>query len=152
MLTLKNDTATIAFDGGAYTLTSADFGAIDATHSTAKGVEQIGERLVNTTLDTRPIEIIGFIRATTAVQMKERKAALYQMCDPRRAFYILPDAETSLSCNATETVKFAPSKLINNGHLARFVIDAFPTIHSLPTPWPDTARLRSGPLISFGLL
>lgn len=137
MLILKNTTEEIAFDGADYVLTSVDYGAVDATHSTAKGAGQIGERLINTTLDTRNIEIVGFIRAKSppglddtaraaalAADMKAKKAALYQMCDPRKEFQLLPDETLSLECYATETVKFSSSKLINNDSVARFVIDA----------------------------
>lgn len=124
MYALKNDGGAILFDRSNYVLTSVDYGSIGATHSTAKGVEQIGERVVNTTLDTRDVEIIGFIKAKTAEEMERKKAALYQMCDPRSPFLILPDKETALECMATDTVKFTPSRLTNNERVAQFVIDA----------------------------
>lgn len=124
MLTLKNDGGTIAFDRSNYVLTSVDYGSIDATHSTAKGAEQVGERVISATLDTRDVEIIGFIKANSAAEMKQKKAALYQMCEPRSPFLVLPDAATALECYTTGTVKFSPSKLQNNERVARFVIDA----------------------------
>ena len=79
MLTLKNDGGTIAFDRSNYVLTSVDYGSIDATHSTAKGAEQVGERVISATLDTRDVEIIGFIKANSAAEMKQKKAALYRV-------------------------------------------------------------------------
>lgn len=124
MYALKNDSGVIKFDRSNYVLTSADYGSVTATHSTAKGVEQIGERVVNTTLDTRDVEIIGFIKAGSASDMEAKKAALYQMCDPRRPFQVMPDAATALTCYATDTVKFTASRLTNNERVARFVIDA----------------------------
>lgn len=124
MYAIKNDGGTIRFDRSNYVLTSVDYGSIGATHSTAKGVEQIGERVVNTTLDARDVEIVGFIKASSAEDMEAKKAALYQMCDPRRPFLILPDAETALECRASGTVKFSTSRLTNNERVARFVIDA----------------------------
>lgn len=136
MLKLKNDTATISFDSQNYVLTSVDFGSVAATHSTAKGDGQIGERVMNTTLDTRDVEIIGFIRAKApsglskeerdaalAADMKAKKAALYQMCEPRREFQILPDDNLALKCYTASTVKFSASKLVNNTRVAQFVID-----------------------------
>ena len=125
MIALKNDTSRIEFDGTGYALTSVDYGSIGATHSTAKGVEQVGERVINTTLDTRNIAVVGFIRASSPEDMKAKKAALLQMCDPRNLFQLLPDEETSLTCYATDTVKFSSSKLTNNARVASFVIDAF---------------------------
>ena len=137
MLKLKKGNATIAFDSRSYVLTSVDYGAVSATHSTAKGANQVGERMMNATLDTRDIEIVGFIRSHAPVDippeeraeyfakdMKAKKAALYQMCEPRHEFEILPDDTLSLRCYATSTVRFAPSKLINNTRFAQFVIDA----------------------------
>lgn len=124
MYALKNDGGTIKFDRSNYVLTSVDYGSIGATHSTAKGLEQIGERVVKTALDTRPVEIVGFIKASSAADMEAKKAALYQMCDPRSPFQILPDAATALTCYAEDTVKFSASRLTNNERVARFVIDA----------------------------
>lgn len=121
---IKNDDGIIKFDRQNYVLTSVDYGSIAATHSTAKGVDQVGERVVNTILDTRPVEIVGFIKATSAADMAAKKAALYQMCDPRAPFIVMPDKETALECRAAETVKFTPSKLTNNARVASFVIDA----------------------------
>ena len=53
----------ILFDRSNYVLTSADYGSIGASHATAKGTGQIGDRVSSSTLDTRPVEIIGFIKA-----------------------------------------------------------------------------------------
>ena len=137
MLKLKKGTATIVFDSRDFTLTSVDYGAVNATHSTAKGAGEIGSRVMNATLDNRDIEIIGFIRAKAppgldddaraaalAADMKAKKAALYQMCEPRTEFQILPNDSLALKCYTTSTVKFAPSKLLNNDRVAQFVIDA----------------------------
>lgn len=137
MLKLKKGTATIAFDSRDYVLTSVDYGAVSATHSTAKGDGQIGERVMNTTLDTRGIEIIGFIRARApsgltetereaylAKDMRAKKAALYQICEPRAEFELRPDDALSLKCYTDSTVKFSASKLVNNTRVAQFVIDA----------------------------
>jgi len=124
VLTIQNDSGSIAFDSHNYVLTSIDYGSIGATHSTAKGAEQVGERVINSTLDTRDVEIVGFIRAASAAEMEAKKAALYQMCYPLREFQILPDETLALKCHADGTVKFAASKLTNNDRVAQFVIDA----------------------------
>lgn len=124
MLTIQNDSGSITFDSHNYVLTSIDYGSIGATHSTAKGAEQVGERVINTTLDTRDVEIVGFIRAASAAEMETKKAALYRICEPRREFQLLPDENLALKCHADGTVKFAASKLTNNDRVAQFVIDA----------------------------
>jgi len=138
MFVLLNDTDKIEFDRSNYVLTTVDYGAIGATHSTAKGVAQVGERLISTALDTRDVSIVGFIRSYAPPglkpyereewlekEMKAKKARILQMCDPRRSFRIQVNKSLVLNCNATATVKFAPSKLINNTRVAQFVIDAF---------------------------
>lgn len=126
MIKLTNDSTTITLGSWEYVLTSIDYGAVDAAHSTAKGAEQIGKRLINTTLDTRNIAIVGFIRANSPADMRAKKAALYQLCEPRKEFRLLVmDDALLLRCYTTNTVKFATSKLINNDRFARFVIDAF---------------------------
>lgn len=124
MLKLKKGNASILFDRRNFVLTSVDFGSVSATHSTAKGDGQVGSRVMNSTLDTRDIEIVGFIRAGSAAEMKIKKAELYQMCEPREEFQILPDDYLSLKCYTDATVKFSASKLENNDHVAKFKIDA----------------------------
>lgn len=124
MYALKNDKNTLLFDRQNLVLTSVDWGAIKADHSTAKGINQIGSRLVASSLDDRPIEIIGFIKATSEQDMAEKKAALYQMCDPRNSFIAMHTKDIALECYATQTVKFVPQKLLNNNRVAKFVIDA----------------------------
>lgn len=124
MLAIQNDSGSITFDSHNYVLTSVDYGSIGATHSTAKGTGQVGERVINTTLDTRDVEIVGFIRAASAAEMETKKAALYRLCEPRGEFQILLDKNLVLSCHADGTVKFAASKLTNNDRVAQFVIDA----------------------------
>ena len=114
----------ILFDRSNYVLTSADYGSIGASHATAKGTGQIGDRVSSSTLDTRPVEIIGFIKAKSAEEMERKKAALYQMCDPRESFTVYPSPERALECRADETVKFTASRLTNNARVAQFVIDA----------------------------
>lgn len=123
MYALKNDTTTILFDRTNYVLTSVDYGAVSATHTSAKGANQVGAYVVSTTLDTRDVEIIGFIKATSAEDMEVKKAVLYQLCDPRNAFEIMPTEDIALECRATATVKFSASKLTNNERVASFVID-----------------------------
>ncbi len=137
VLKLKKGTSTISFDSQNYVLTYIDYGVVRATHSTAKGAGEVGSRVINTTLDNRDVEIVGFIRARApdgvdddaraaalTADMKAKKAALYQMCEPRKEFEILPDGSLSLKCYTTSTVKFSPSKLLNNDRVAQFVIDA----------------------------
>ncbi len=114
----------IVFDRSNYVLTSADYGSIGASHATAKGTGQIGDQVSSSTLDTRPVEIIGFIKAKSAEEMERKKAALYQMCDPRETFTVYPSPERALECRADGTVKFTASKLTNNARVAQFVIDA----------------------------
>jgi len=137
VLKLKKGNKTIAFDSKSYVLTSVDYGAISATRATVKGANQIGERVMNTTLDKRGIEIVGFIRAQAplglspaeqekylAKDMKAKKAALYQICEPRAEFELCPDDTLVLKCYTDSTVRFSTSKLLNNERVAQFVIDA----------------------------
>lgn len=123
MYAIKKDDAIILFDRTNYILTSVDYGAVSASHYTAKGINQVGARIISTTLDARDVEIIGFIKATSAQDMEEKKATLYQMCDPRSTFEVMPTSDLALECRTTSTVKFSSSKLTNNERVASFVID-----------------------------
>lgn len=124
MYALENATGRIKFDKTNYVITSEDYGSIGATHATAKGMNQIGGKVLGTTLDDRPIEIVGFIKAKTPEEMKAKKAALYRMCDPRSPFLIYPDPETAIEVHTENTVQFSASKLENNGRVAKFTIAA----------------------------
>lgn len=121
---LKNERNIITFDKQNYVLTTVDWGAIDGSHATAKGMGQIGERVAYTALDTREIEIVGHIKANSAEEMEVKKAALYQMCDPRHPFFAMPDGATQLECYALNTPRFAVRKLLNNARAAQFTINA----------------------------
>ena len=121
---LKNENSIIEFDRKNYVRTSADWGVVDATHSTSKGMTQIGERVANTSLDTREIEIVGHIKAASAEDMEAKKTALDRMCDPRKPFFAMPTPVKQIECYATSTPKYPPGKLLNNSSVAQFTISA----------------------------
>lgn len=121
---LKNDKDTIVFDGKNYVLRYVDWDAAGASHTTSKGVGQIGEQVDYSTIDPREIEITGHIKASSAEDMEVKKSALYKMCDPRFPFLAMPDTSKQLTCKALNTVKFSYRKLLNNDRVAQFTINA----------------------------
>ena len=125
MIVLKSDAETVAFDGIHYVKTEVDYGVAGASRASVKGVGQIGERVVNADIDTRRVFLTGFIRASSETDMREKKAVLYRLCDPRQEFTLYPDDRLALSCYAEETVRFAPGTLLNNEKVAKFNINLY---------------------------
>lgn len=114
----------IIFDNKAYVLNEADLGVSEASHNSFKGVNQVGEYLVNSTLEGRDVAITGFVLADTPDQMAIRKRELYRLLNPLDKFQLIRDG-FKLECVAQSTVKFAPKRAQNSSEAAKFVLDAW---------------------------
>lgn len=126
MLQLKNPERNrgIVFDNVNYILNSLDFGASAATHTSSKGLGQVGETLVESTLEGRYITLTGYIRSKSPREMDKKKRELYQLLNPLESFQLVQDGYR-LDCVAENTVRFSAKKAENNGEVAKFVLDAY---------------------------
>lgn len=94
-----------------YVLSSVDWGTIASAHHSYKYVNQVGVYVTGTSLETRSVEIIGWVVGETEEVMTQRKAMLNRFFNPRHAvdlFYknyvlrFLPDTSVQYSTTSAE--------------------------------------------------
>lgn len=104
-----------------YILESVDWGTIQATHHTYKYVNQVGETIGNTSLGTRPIEIIGWIVAKDENHMTSLKNKLNSFVNPKEMVTILYDSY-KINFAPTETIRYSIGAEENNEVFCKFQI------------------------------
>lgn len=68
-----------------YVLNSVDWGAVESTHHSYKCVNQIGVYVTGTSLETRSVDISGWVIASTEREMTNRKTILNRFFNPQQA-------------------------------------------------------------------
>lgn len=68
-----------------YVLNSVDWGAVESTHHSYKYVNQIGVYVTGTSLETRSVDISGWVIASTEREMTNRKTILNRFFNPQQA-------------------------------------------------------------------
>lgn len=106
-----------------YILSSVDWGTISATHHSYKYVNQIGEYVTDTALETRPLAIVGYIIAMTEGEMDDRKMFLNKLINPQH-LYQLEYKDYVLEFLPNETVKYSTTMQENNDVICKFQINA----------------------------
>lgn len=114
----------IIFDNRAYVLNEADLGISEACHSSFKGINQVGEYLVNSTLEARDVALTGYVLADTPEQMRTRKRELYRLLNPLDSFQLIRDG-FKLECVARGTVRFGDRRAQNSDSAAKFILEAW---------------------------
>lgn len=71
-----------------YILDSVDWGQISSTHHSFKYVNQVGKYVTGTSLETRDVNITGWVIAQTEGQMDERKNFLNRYVNPQQLLEI----------------------------------------------------------------
>lgn len=119
--------ATLTFDMLStpdYILNSVDWGVVESTHHSYKYVNQVGVYVTGSSLETRSVNIIGWIIADTEFAMTQRKAVLNRFFNPQQAidlFYetyvlrFLPDSSIRYSITMAE----------NNEIMCKFQVEGF---------------------------
>lgn len=68
-----------------YVLNSVDWGSVESTHHSYKYVNQIGVYVTGTSLETRQVEIIGWVIGDNEAMMTQRKSILNRFFNPQQA-------------------------------------------------------------------
>lgn len=68
-----------------YVLNSVDWGSVESTHHSYKYVNQIGVYVTGTSLETRQVEIIGWVIGDNEATMTQRKSILNRFFNPQQA-------------------------------------------------------------------
>ncbi len=107
-----------------FILNSVDWGTVESTHHSYKYVNQIGVYVTGTSLETRSVTIMGWVIASTELQMTQRKSILNKFFNPQQAvdmFYktyvlrFLPNSSIRYSATIAE----------NNEVICKFKIEGY---------------------------
>lgn len=123
-ITLKNaalgQEILISKHTGSYWLEVADLGTVSATNNTFKFIDQIGETLVNTTLDTRAVTISGWVANEDENIVKALKAKLNKFVEPRQPLELWFN-DYKLIFSPSTSIRYATDNN-NNEIICKFLI------------------------------
>lgn len=98
-----------------------NWGTIKGTHYTYKYPGQVGESLMSTSLGTRDVEIIGWVVATTELEMTTLKNSLNTFISPQEPIDLLYGSYT-LQFSPDNTVRYSVNISENNEVICKFQI------------------------------
>lgn len=104
-----------------YILNKVDWGQIESTHHSYKYINQIGVYVTGTSLETRDVNIQGWIVARTENQMSERKKVLNRFVNPQQLIE-LRYKEYVLEFLPNKTIKYSANVVDNNEVVCKFEI------------------------------
>ena len=105
-----------------YILKSVDWGSIKGTHHSYRYVNQVGESIESTSLDTRPIKIEGWVVAENENHMTLLKRKLNSFVNPQEALTLFY-SDYKINFVPDETVKYSINAAENNEVFCKFQID-----------------------------
>ena len=104
-----------------YILGSVDWGSVKGTHHSYKYVNQVGISVTNTSLETRDIEIEGWIVATDNNHMTSLKRKLNGFVNPQETLSLFY-SKYMIDFIPDESVKYSASIAENNEVMCKFKI------------------------------
>lgn len=105
-----------------YILDAVDWGQVESNHHSYKYVNQIGVYVTGTTLETRKINITGWIIAKTEIEMSERKRMLNRFINPQQLIE-LTYKQYVLEFLPNVSVKYSTTIADNNEVVCKFKIE-----------------------------
>lgn len=107
-----------------YVLDSVDFGTIQSSRNTYKYINQVGVYVTGTTLESRPINIIGWVVADSQADMTRRKNFLNRFVNPLQQLRLHYE-EYQIDGLPTKTISYGTDISTNNEVLCKFMISLF---------------------------
>ena len=107
-----------------YVLNSVDWGAVESTHHSYKYVNQIGVYVTGTSLETRSVDISGWVIASTEREMTNRKTILNRFFNPQQAvdlFY----KDYVLRFLPNTSVRYSTAIAENNEVVCKFKVEGY---------------------------
>lgn len=107
-----------------YILNSVDWGAVESTHHSYKYVNQIGVYVTGTSLETRSVEITGWVIAENETNMTQRKSILNRFFNPQQAvdlFY----KDYVLRFLPNTSVRYSTTVAENNEVVCKFKVEGY---------------------------
>lgn len=115
--TLELDKVTTPY----YILGSVTWGEVEANHHSYKYVNQIGVYVTGTSLETRDVEIVGWVIADTEAQMTDRKSILNRFVNPQQLIEITYSSY-KLRFLPNSSIKYSTTIAENNETMCKFKI------------------------------
>lgn len=107
-----------------YILNSVDWGQVTSTHHSYKYVNQIGVYVTGTSLETRNVEINGWVIAENEAQMTQRKQVLNRFFNPQQAIDLMYSVYT-LRFLPNISVRYSATVAENNEVVCKFKIEGY---------------------------
>lgn len=107
-----------------YVLDSADFGTIQSSRNTYKYINQVGVYVTGTALESRTINIIGWVVADSQADMTRRKNFLNRFVNPLQQLRLHYE-EYQIDGIPTKTISYVTDISTNNEVLCKFMISLF---------------------------
>lgn len=107
-----------------YILESVDWGVVYGTHRSYKYVNQIGVTVTGTLLETRDVEICGWVIANSESLMTTRKMTLNKFVNPQQPIDLFYE-DYILRFLPSSSVKYSASVEENNEIMCKFKIEGF---------------------------
>ena len=107
-----------------YVLNSVDWGAVESTHYSYKYVNQIGVYVTGTSLETRSVDISGWVIASIEREMTNRKTILNRFFNPQQAvdlFY----KDYVLRFLPNTSVRYSTAIAENNEVVCKFKVEGY---------------------------
>lgn len=124
---------TIIFDNENYILNNKITDTIAVQHNTSKTIKQIGEYVTSSNVNSRDINITGYIIGKSKLDLEQKKRQLLNLTNPLQDIKIIVDNKYQVSGKCQSPVKWATSHDNNNDQFVKFTIDILvPT-----TLWKD---------------
>lgn len=105
-----------------YILESVSWGEVKGTHHSYKYVNQIGVHITNTSLETRDVEVVGWIVADSDAQMTNFKSKLNRFANPQQNIEVTY-SDYKISFSPDSSVKYSATVAENNEVMCKFKIE-----------------------------
>ena len=107
-----------------YVLQSVEWSPLQGKHHSYKYVNQVGETLVNTTLEARDVEIIGWVVAGGSDEMTRLKRALNSFFNPQQPV-VMMYGDYNMTFRPDTTVSYSDDVLENNDVVCKFKVTGY---------------------------
>lgn len=111
--------------GTTYILEQVDLGVVTSNHTTYKYLNQVGVYVTNSTLETRDINIIGWVTGADDGELQIKRKLLNRMINPLHEMELTLRDEFKLNFLPTTSINYSPEYSNNNEVACRFLISGF---------------------------
>lgn len=107
-----------------YWLDEVDFGQVEGTNHTFKFIDQIGETVYNTTLESRQIQVTGWVAGWNATIVSQLKQSLNHLINPKHLLEVYANG-MKIQFYPRTSVKYSPTYQNNNELVSSFLITGY---------------------------